>query len=561
MELRPYQLEAIDAVYDYLRNNRDNPCVVMPTGSGKGLVIATICRDAVVQWSGRVLILSHVKELLEQTADKLQRICPEVSFGIYSAGLKRRDTKQDVILAGIQSIYQRACDLEAFDLILVDEAHLLSPDGEGMYRTFLKDAQVINPQVRVIGLTATPYRMKSGLICQPDHFLNSVCYEVGIRELIHNGYLCPLVTKAGRAKADTSELHVRGGEYVPGEVEDLMDTDELVEAACLEIVEKTSDRQSVLIFSSGIQHGEHVVRILKEQHGIDCGFVSGSTSSGEREELLKRFRREQNGLLPLEPLKYLCNVNVLTTGFDAPNVDCIAILRPTMSPGLLVQIAGRGFRLHPGKENCLILDFGGNVQRHGPIDQIRVKNRNAAGDGAAPAKECPECHSVIAAGYSTCPDCGHVFPEPQRAAHAASASDAGILTGQVTDTEHAVQDVVYRVHQKRDAPEDAPRTMRVSYRIGFHQWQSEFICLEHSGYARAKAVDWWKRRTSVPVPDSADLAVALAQEGVLCDTISIMIRSIAGEKYDQITGWDLGPVPELDEVGELCELVAEDIPF
>lgn len=258
LTLRPYQQEAVAAVYQHLRERADNPCVVIPTGGGKTPVMATICRDAVLTWSGRVLIVAHVKELLEQSADKLRVVCPEVQFGIYSASLKRRETQAPVIVAGIQSIYKRACELGAFDLILVDEAHLIPREGEGMYQQFLAEAKVVNPHVRVIGLTATPYRLKSGMICTPDHFLNHICYEVGVRELIVQGYLSPLITKAGLTRVDTSSLHIRGGEFVATEVEDLMDQDELVEAACREVVEYTTHRRSVLIFATGIKHGHHV---------------------------------------------------------------------------------------------------------------------------------------------------------------------------------------------------------------------------------------------------------------------------------------------------------------
>src|SRR5262249_53491459 len=154
------------------------------------------------RWNGRVLVLAHVKELLEQTADKLRLVCPEVCFGIYSAGLGRRDTESPVIVAGIQSAFRRACEMGSFDLVIVDEAHTIPPEGEGMYRQFLADAKVVNPQLRVIGLTATPFRLKSGLICTPDHFLNHVCYEIGVRELIVQGFLSPLVTKAGTMRVD-----------------------------------------------------------------------------------------------------------------------------------------------------------------------------------------------------------------------------------------------------------------------------------------------------------------------------------------------------------------------
>lgn len=552
MLLRPYQQAAIDAVYEHLRTRDDNPCAVIPTAGGKTPIMATICRDAVVQWNGRVLILAHVKELLEQTADKLRAVCPEVDFGIYSAGLKRRDTNNPIIIAGIQSVYRRACELDAFDLVMVDEAHLIPLDGDGMYRQFLADAKVVNPNLRVIGFTATPFRLKNGSICTPDGFLNHICYEVGVRELIHDGYLCPLVTKAGRSKADTDELHVRSGEFIADEVESLMDQESLVQAACAEIAQYTTDRNSCLIFASGVQHGMHIVDTLHRHHNISCGFVSGDTPSAQRDETLQQFKSGQ--------LKYLCNVNVLTTGFDAPHIDCVALVRPTMSPGLYYQMVGRGFRLHPSKENCLVLDFGNNVLRHGPVDQIKITQRESAA-GTAPAKECPECQAVIAAGFSTCPQCGYVFPPPDRQKHDAKASEEGILSGQVTTTTYEVKDISYSVHVKRGADEDAPRTLRVDYLVGWNLYKSEWICLEHSGYARGKAVAWWKRRSSDPVPDSIERAVEIALGGGLAATTAITVRSVTGEQYERIIDYQLGPMPEPlpESLGETLDL--EEAPF
>lgn len=551
LQLRPYQDEAKVSVYGHLRTRDDNPCVVIPTAGGKTPVMASMCKDAVGLWNGRVLILAHVKELLEQAADKLNKICPEVRFGVYSAGLRRRDTSHPVIVAGIQSVYKRACDLDAFDLVVIDEAHMIPPDGDGMYRQFLADARVVNPHLRIVGFTATPFRLKTGAICTPDGFLNHVCYEVGVRELIVQGYLCPLITKAGRTKADTSGLHVRGGEFVPGEVEDLMDNDTLVEAACAEIVEHTRSRNAVLIFASGVKHGEHIVSVLKNKHCIECDFVTGDTPIDRRDAALARFKAGG--------LKYLCNVNVLTTGFDAPHIDCVALVRPTLSAGLYYQMVGRGFRLHASKANCLVLDFGGNVLRHGPVDQIRVKERDA-GSGPAPAKECPECHAVVAAGYARCPGCGFEFPPPERSKHEARASEAGILSGQITTTKHAVKDVFYSVHRKRGAGDDAPRTMRVDYKVGFNDFKSEWICIEHDGYARQKAMAWWKRRSPEPMPDSAEGAVALAQAGRLAPTLEITVRSVTGEDYDRIVGYRLGDTPPPPDEQDLPE-GALDFPF
>jgi len=543
MQLRPYQQEAVEAVYRHLREHDDNPVVAIPTGGGKTPVIATMCRDAVGRWNGRVLILAHVKELLEQTLEKLHLVAPEMwhQVGVYSAGLKSRDTEHPIIVAGIQSVYKRACDLDRFDLVIVDEAHMIPPDGDGMYRTFLEDARKINPNLRVIGLTATPFRMTTGAICGPENVLNSICYEIGVRELIVQGFLCQLVSKGGREEVNTDDLHIRGGEFVADEVEALMDKDERVESACKEIVEYTSERKSCLVFTSGIQHARHVAETLRRSDSR-VETVFGETSDQDRARAIADFRAGR--------IKYLVNVNVLTTGFDAPNVDCVAMLRPTMSPGLYYQMAGRGFRLCDGKQDCLILDFGGNVLRHGPVDAIRIDDDGRPqGDGEAPAKKCPECNALVATGYSTCPQCGFVFPPPERRMHNAKAGTEGILSGQVSLDERAVHDTRYSVHCKRDAPPDAPRSMRVDYQIGWQQCQSEWVCFEHSGYARAKAESWWRKRSNTPVPENAEEAVRLAEAGALCATRSITIRSVTGEKYDRIVGYALDEKPSYREPG------------
>jgi len=562
MQLRDYQQAAVDAVYGYLREHDGNPCIVLPVGSGKSWVIAQMATDTVSRWGGRALIVTHSAELVEQDADKILRLCPDLDLGIYCAGMRQRATSSAVICASIQSIYRRACELGPFDLVIVDEAHCIPVEGEGMYRTFLKEARVVNPRLRLIGATATPFRTSSGALCGPDRLLNDVCCDVGLRELIVAGYLSPLVSKNSLVRVDVGGLHVRAGEFVSSEVEQLMDQDALVEAACAEIVQHTQDRQACLIFSAGVQHGRHVARVLAEKHGVECGFVSAETPRAERDELLARFRGEARpGLFTGEPLKYLSNCAILTTGVDVPRLDAIAILRPTMSPGLLVQMIGRGTRLHPGKANCLVLDFGGNLLRHVPVDQIRIREVASNGSGQAPAKECPECHSVIAAGYTVCPDCGHVFPAREKANHEPTASTEGVLSGQVMDTTYTVRDVFYSVHTKRGADEDAPKTMRVTYQVGWHQYQNEWVCLEHQGYARWRGEQWWRARSHDPVPNTVQQAVDIANNGGLARTLAITVRSVAGEKYERIIDYELGEKPEPAVYEPASQYDPADIPF
>ena len=555
---------------------------VVHHNTGKSLVLAQIAKDSVEKWNGRVLILAHVKELLEQNADKIRKLCPELKIGIYSAGLRSRDTTEQVIVAGIQSVYNKACELDAFDLVVVDEAHAISGEGDGMYRTFLADMKVINPHVRVIGLTATPFRLKGGLICKPENILNEICYEAGLKEMIQQGYLSPLISRAGRAEANLANLHIRGGEFISDEVAAAMDNDALVTSACREIVELTRDRKSVLIFTASVDHCKHVAEKIQAFSGKECAIVTGDTSPAERAEIIARFKGEFIPAdlfgTPKPPLKFLANVNVLTTGFDAPNTDCVVMLRPTNSPGLLIQCAGRGTRLSPetGKSSCLFLDYGGNILRHGPLDMIKVKEPGSGKGGDAPAKKCPQCLALIHAGYTACPECGYVFPPKENNDKMTrTASSAGVISGQVDYTDYEVLDVYYCVHEKRGADPDAPKTMRVDYQVGFNEFKSEWVCPEHTGYARGKFEKWWHERAALgcPMPRSAREAVSLANEGLLAAPESITVKTIAGERFERVTGFRLKERPVMREPGEDLEVgetwtspappddLDDDIPF
>ncbi len=547
--LRPYQQAAKEAVYRDLRAHDHNPCVEIPTAGGKTPIMASICIDAVQQWDGRALILTHRRELLEQHAEHLFEAAPELrdQVGIFSAGLHSRDTDHPIILAGIQSVYSQPSALGRFDLIIVDEAHMIPPNGDGMYHVFFDVAHIHNRDLRVIGFTATPYRLDGGPICGPRNILNSICYRIDVRELIGQGYLCPLRAKAGEVRANTSQLQVRAGDFVDREVEALMNTDELVAEACTEIVDQTADRASILIFAAGINHGNHIAEALRDRHGVRVETVYGQTPAGERDRILAGFRAGE--------LKYLVNVDVLTTGFDAPNIDCVVLLRPTMSPGLYYQMVGRGFRLCEGKEDCLVLDFGGNVLRHGPVDAVeapRPRSRRER-EAAPPAKECPDCRTLVHAGCQRCPECGYEFPANEGVRHDATASTAGILSGDVSIVPHPVQSVAYAVHTKRRAPADAPKTMRVTYQINLLKEQREWICFEHGGRARYYAEAWWQRRSPLPVPDTAEEAVRLAQGGALLEPATIVVESVAGEKYDSVVGYVFADDAELDGGVEVAD--------
>ena len=574
-DLRPYQRDAVNAVYEHLRDKDTNPCVVIPTAGGKSLCIAQVAKDAVTLWGGRVMILAHVKELVEQNAGKLKSICPDLDVGVYSAGLDRRDVVQPVVVAGIQSVYNRIDEFKPFDLVMIDECHLIPPDGEGRYRTFLDAAKKANPNVRLIGWTATPYRTQGGLICKPENLLNEVCYEIGVKDLINKGFISKITAKAGMVKADTEGLHVRAGEFVSEDVEKLMGDAGLVNSACREIAELTKDRKACLIFCTSIAHCRKVADAIRRFSGEECAIVTGDTLADEREETIRRLRGESvkaDLFSEKPPLRYACNVSVLTTGTDIPRLDTIALLRPTNSPGLLVQMVGRGFRLSPdtGKTECLVLDYGRNIERHGPIDMIKVKEPGQGGGGPL-AKECPKCRSMVPLSVMLCPDCGYQWPrkEPERKSHEATAAKVGILSGEVTVERFPVMHTVYQVWEKRGAPPGSPKTVRVTYDVDYLTHYSEWLCPEHTGYARRKFEKWWREHAhpDCPVPRTAEEVCEHEFTGMLREVKEITVRFVSGQKYPEITGCELGDFPDAGsasagsgEEGDVYE-DCDDIPF
>lgn len=533
IELRPYQQAALDAVYDHLRRRDDNPCVVLPTGSGKTPLLARICQDAVEKWGGRILVLSHVKELLEQAEKHLLSFLPMNMVGLHSAGLGRRDTTLPVIIAGIQTVANMAGALGAFDLIVVDEAHLIPESGEGRYLTFLRDAKIVNPNVRVIGLTATPFRLGSGIVCKPGNILNHICYDANVKELILQGWLCPLRTKRGIECANLTDVKIAStGEFASDEMQ--LAFESIIEPACREIAGFCADRNSVLVFAAGIEHAHMVADIL----GGDV--VTGSTPTDERARIIARFRSGES--------KYLVNVNVLTTGFDAPNVDSVILLRATMSAGLYCQMVGRGLRKHSSKEDCLILDYGDNAVRHGPIDQIEVHDRKGKkSTEEAPGKQCPNCREVIAVQYRICPVCDFEFPISHTPRHNNRAGDAPILSEEAMTKTVTVTSVTYSEHIKEK--ENGPSvTLRVRYI--FNEFTkdsiSQYLCFNHPAHSKGRRIaeQWWRERSSAPIPATVMDALAWTEKGAVAEPMEITILQDPGSKYPEIISMELADIPD-----------------
>jgi DNA repair protein RadD len=420
--LRDYQQRTIDQLYDWFETNpTGNPCLVLPTGSGKSHIVAAICKESIQSWpETTILMLTHVKELILQNAEKMKSHWKDAPLGIYSAGIGKRQLGEPITFAGIQSVRNKALLIGHIDLVIIDECHLVSHKEEGGYRTLLNDLQAINPSLRVIGLTATPYRLGHGLITEGDALFSALIEPVSITELVEHNYLATLKSKHTIEQLDVSGVHKRGGEYIDSELQAAVNNDDKNLAVVKEVIKRAEDRKAWLFFCAGVDHAYNVCKKLNDQ-GIVAACVTGETPKIEREQMLNDFKAGR--------IKALTNANVLTTGFDYPDIDLIAMLRPTMSPGLYVQMAGRGMRLKSHTDHCLVLDFAGVVEMHGPITEVHPPKKGGSGEGEAPVKVCEECHEIVAISVAICPNCGHAFPPPAEKKLVLRQDDIMGLTG------------------------------------------------------------------------------------------------------------------------------------
>jgi len=562
MTPRPYQLDAVQAVLSYFSAGGDgHPLIVMPTGTGKSLVIAELIRHVLAEYPGvRVLMVTHVKELIQQNMEKLLRVWPDAPAGIYSAGLKSRETHASILFCGVQSIWNKAGQLSDFDrpieLVFIDEAHRVPLHESGTYRRLLRDLETVNPDLRVIGLTATPYRYvpatrdQSGgylpLIEGEDRLFTDIVFDLSERLpwLIQKGYLVPLWPLPGTYQVDLEGIKVDRGDYRQDQLDELIAGDEVVDAILNEAIPiaQADDRRHWLVFCSGIASARAMTAGLRARQ-VNAGLITGDTASVERAYLIDEFRAGR--------LTALVSVGVLTTGFDAPMTDLLLITRPTVSPVLWVQMCGRGMRPTETKvategerqRGCLVLDFCGNAERHGPIDAIQLKRPGPKKQ--EPTKACPGCGAVVRLLASSCPECGLVF-ESEKEKDLPVLSDRGVMSGVVR--RYAVTRVVYSRHVgKSGIP-----TLRVDYFSGLSRVTSEWVCLDHAmgSYARIKAHHWWVYRQpgDFMLPGGVNQALDWIKGGFKLKE-PVAINLVQGkDEYPLITGfeWPVWPV-EIEE--------------
>jgi len=387
-KLRNYQQEAVNAVIQHFKKLREPAIIALPTGAGKSLVIAELARIA----KGRVLVLTHVKELVEQNSEKFKSY--GLTPGIFSAGLNQKDRKSKVIFGSIQSVARAEKSFfEDFSLLVIDECHRVSFETDTQYAQVINKLVSAQKNICMLGLTATPYRLDTGWIyeyhnsgflrTEEKKFFKRCLYELSINYMIEHKYLTPPIQiDAPVASYDFSSLKLNKGQrYEIKEIEKVLkDQTRITPVIIKNIVEMSADRNAVIIFTSTIRHAEEILSYLPKN---DSSIVIGDTPSEQRDAIIQSFKNKE--------IKYLVNVSVLTTGFDAPHVDVIAILRPTESVSLYQQIVGRGLRLSPGKEDCLVLDYTGVVH---DIYRPEIGERKPNEDSVEVEVGCPMCEHV-----------------------------------------------------------------------------------------------------------------------------------------------------------------------
>lgn len=492
-KLRDYQADAVNAIDKYWISGRgDNPIVVAPTASGKSIMIAEYCKRTLLQYPNtRILMLTHQKELILQNFEKITSLFPNADAGIYSASVGRRDTHNSILFAGIQSIYNKVDLVGRFDLVLVDECHLIPKKGNGMYLSFLEGMKTLNPNIKVVGFTATPYRLNGGYLYEGEgKIFDGIAYNIPVKTLLDRGYIAPLVTPEHHIKPmDVSDVPLSGGDYVQYKLAKAVNQDTLVERAVHQMVVQGENRHAWLAFACSIEHAEKIKQALLLKR-ITVEVITGKTKKKDREQILADFTK---GVY-----RCLVNVGVLTTGFDAPFVDMIGLLRPSKSTNYYIQVLGRGARIFPDgndyfppKKDCLILDFAGLILEHGAFDSPDIGEQsqgNSAVEGEAPTKDCEQCNEPVHCAMRVCPFCGFEFPKPEKSPHSDIASTLPLYSTEKGERIYPVDDIRFKIHKKSGQP----NSCRVNY---MHQGKCvgfEFLCFEHTGWALSRSVKWWQ---------------------------------------------------------------------
>jgi len=409
-EPRPYQAQALDDVF---RAMVEEPFVLLQaaTGAGKTILFSELVKQCLLRWRMRVLILAHRELLVRQSYDKLVKVWPEAAFnvGLACASAGQVELGRPVTIGSPQTLANRLGDTPPVDLIIIDEAHRVPPAGaESQYQAVLDTMRGYRPNMRVLGVTATPFRLGHGLIygkaCKRGarNWWPRLHSRIGIADLVELGYLAPYRGKAAvELGEELAGVKKSAGDYNLQALGDMMGREVHIQSAVKAYEDYGEGRAHVVAFCVVITHAQRLAEAFNAA-GHRAVVVHSQMTHEERQRAMADFEEGR--------AKIICNVGVLTEGWDCTAVDCVLMCRPTMSPALWVQMVGRALRVHPGKADALVLDLSDNWLKHGDPDDptIEVPTGGKAPKKTEPrAKICPECQSIAPPAASVCPQCGH----------------------------------------------------------------------------------------------------------------------------------------------------------
>jgi DNA repair protein RadD len=538
--LRYYQHEAKQAVFDYWDETPGHPLIVAATGTGKSIIQASFTLDLLEGWSDlRVMNTTHVVELVESNYKELLGLSTFAPAGVWASSLGRSDRNSQILFTQIQTVHDKAQQIGHVDVLEIDEAHLVPFKQTTMYRTLIDGLLEVNPDMKIVGLTATDFRLDGGRLTEGDGKLfDKVVYEYGIRRGIDDGYLTPITSKPVETNYDLTGVGKSMGEYKASDYRAAVDTDLLNARIVQEVLDTEGRRKKALIFCRGVEHAGRIRDAFKAA-GRAVELVHGGTPSGERRRLIADLKSGK--------LWGLVNDNILSTGTNIVGCDLIVDLYKTLSAVRYVQRVGRGTRViyPPGfdpeavddvarraaiasyiKPNTRYMDFAGNIKEHGPVDMISPR-KPGKGDGEAPIKVCPCCHEIVHASVRVCWSCDTPFEFEEKPRFAAHADTAPILSSVEPDW-LPVRSRKFKYHEKIGG---TPSVM-VEYMSGFTAYR-HWLCPQHASGAKYRSDKWWLLHGGkTPLPRTVDDFLSRTSE--LRDTAEIAVKPKPGSKY-----WDI----------------------
>lgn len=579
MAFRYYQTEANDAVFDYWSKTAGNPLVVAATGTGKSMMQALLTTTILDRYADmRVMDTTHVQELVEGNFQELVKMRPFSPCGIWAASLGRADRRAQVLFSQIQTVHNKAKEIGHVDLLKIDEAHLVPFKQATMYRRLIDSLLEINPDMKVAGYTATPYRLDGGMLTEGDgRLFDDVVYDYGIGRGIEDGYLTPITSKPVDTNYNISGVGRSMGEYKAKEYREAVDTEELNRLVVEEVIATEGHRRKALIFCRGVEHAGRIRDEFKRQ-GKRVELVHGGTPNGERKRLIAALNSGE--------LWGLVNDNILSTGTNIVGCDLIVDLYRTMSTNRYVQRVGRMTRvIYPPrfdpeavsaearraaiasylKPNGRYMDFAGNISEHGPVDMVQPK-KPGSGTGEAPIKLCPVCEEICHASARTCHCCGTDFVFEEKPKFAATPTDAPIISTEAASW-RPVNSRRFDYHEGKGGK---PPSVKVSYMCGMTAIR-EWLCPQHTGFAKSKADRWWLAHGGErPFPKSVMEWLERQRELVETEEISVKPDGKYWTVVSQKAGTgrahnDNTRPADNDNVQEmspgLAEVLDDDIPF